>query len=123
AVATRTAELEVSNVSLNNALDELKIHDNMQKEFINIAAHELRTPVQPILTMAEIAEMEIQSNGSNNVANGEVRIPREDLEMILRNARGLERLSSDILEVARIESQSIKLQKETFNINEKIRSV
>ena len=130
AIASRTAELEDSNLNLKNALEELKVHDRMQKEFINIAAHELRTPVQPILTMAELAQIDNNNNDNNanselggGTPNKEVIMRREDLEMILRNARRLERLSSDILEVARIESQSIKLHKETFDINEKIRSV
>jgi signal transduction histidine kinase len=57
AVASRTADLEESNVNLQKALEELKVHDKMQKEFINIAAHELRTPVQPILSMAELAQI------------------------------------------------------------------
>jgi signal transduction histidine kinase len=120
-VARRTAELEDSNRSLGKALDDLTVHDRMQKEFINIAAHELRTPIQPILSMAEIAEAD---NTSETGSIGkEVVMQREDFEMILRNARRLERLSSDILEVARIESNALKLHKETFDLNEKIQKV
>ncbi|MDF2769184.1 MAG: histidine kinase, partial [Nitrososphaeraceae archaeon] len=39
---------------LRDLYQQLKIHDKMQKEFINIAAHELRTPIQPILGLAEV---------------------------------------------------------------------
>jgi signal transduction histidine kinase len=76
----------------------------MQKEFVNIAAHELRTPVQPILGMAEILEGEFGS--------------RDDIRIITRNARRLERLTQDILDVTRIESQSLNLVPEKFDMGE-----
>src|ERR687898_1792819 len=34
--------------------EQLKVHDKMQREFINVAAHELRTPIQPILGLSEV---------------------------------------------------------------------
>ncbi|HKZ62649.1 MAG TPA: ATP-binding protein, partial [Nitrososphaera sp.] len=99
-VNTKTAELRTAN-------EQLKNHDKMQKEFINIAAHELRTPIQPILGMAEMLENELGDK-------------REDIKMIVRNAKRLERLTRDLLDVAKIESQSLKLNKERFNISELI---
>jgi signal transduction histidine kinase len=42
--------LAQSNKQLEEANEQLKIHDKMQKEFINVAAHELRTPIQPIIS-------------------------------------------------------------------------
>ena len=48
-------ELKESNENLKLANEKLKNNDKMQKEFINIAAHELRTPLQPILSLSEIA--------------------------------------------------------------------
>jgi signal transduction histidine kinase len=90
--------------------EKLKEHDKMQEEFINIAAHELRTPSQSILGYAEILEME--SEGSRQIANA-----------ILRNAVRLQRLTGDILDVTRIESQTLRLNKEEFNLNELISTV
>ena len=65
-VNTRTGELKNTNISLmksNELLEEaneqLKVHDKMQKEFINIAAHELRTPIMPILGEVEIIEEDL----------------------------------------------------------------
>lgn len=97
-VDAKTAELRVAN-------EQLQAHDKMQKEFINIAAHELRTPIQPILGMAEMLEHELGDK-------------REDIRIIARNARRLERLTRDLLDVAKIEGNSLKLNKEKFNINE-----
>ena len=77
----------------------------MQREFINIAAHELRTPIQPILGVAEMLEEELGDK-------------KEDIRMIVRNARRLERLTRDLLDVARIEGQSLKFNKEKFNVGE-----
>jgi signal transduction histidine kinase len=99
-VNTKTTELRMAN-------EQLKIQDKMQKEFIDIAAHELRTPIQPILGVAEMLENELGSK-------------REDIKMIARNAKRLERLTQDLLDVAKIEGQSLKLNRERFNIGELI---
>jgi len=90
--------------------EKLKEHDKMQKEFINIAAHELRTPAQSILGYAEILEMKSE-------------ISRQLVNPILRSAIRLQRLTGDILDVTRIESQTLRLNKEEFNLNELISNV
>jgi signal transduction histidine kinase len=87
--------------------------DKMQKEFINIAAHELRTPIQPILSLSQI----LQSNISNSAQQ------QEFLDAIVRNAKRLQRLTENILDVSKIEGQSLQLNKERFNLNENIRNV
>jgi signal transduction histidine kinase len=121
AVNSRTIELKEANYSLkeNNKLLELankklSIHDKMQKEFINIAAHELRTPIMPILGDAIFLEKQFEA-GKN-----EVMVDREQVSSIIRNAKRLKRLASDILDITKIESQSLKLNKETFNIRDVI---
>ncbi len=98
---------------LNKMYEQLKIRDRMQKEFINIAAHELRTPIQPILSLTE--EL-IRSNNSRNERLEAAR--SESLEVIMRNAMRLNRLADDILDVTRIESESLHLKKEYFNLND-----
>lgn len=97
-VNTKTAELRAAN-------EQLQTQDKMQREFINIAAHELRTPIQPILGVAEMLESKLGDE-------------REDIKMIVRNAKRLERLTRDLLDVAKIESQLLKLNKERFDIGE-----
>jgi signal transduction histidine kinase len=87
----------------------LQARDELQKEFINIAAHELRTPVQPIVGMVELLEQEF----------GE----KEDFKLIARNARRLHRLTEDILDVAKIESGLLNLNEQQFDINEAITDV
>lgn len=116
-IKARTKELESSNESLSTAMAELKNHDRLQTEFINIAAHELRTPIQPLLGAAEILEEELE-NGVQNM-----NISKAEIEMMIRNAKRLGRLSSDLLEVSRIESNTLKLQKESLDLNEKIERV
>jgi two-component system sensor histidine kinase VicK len=94
--------------------EELKRNEKMQKEFINTAAHELRTPVQPILGMAELIELSFEGGKART------EVSKDDIELILRNAKRLERLSSDVLETARIESHSLRLNKERFSLKEVI---
>jgi signal transduction histidine kinase len=89
------------------------MHEAMQREFINIAAHELRTPIQPLLGVADI--MLARAKDSDKV-----QVSRSELEMILRNAKRLERLAFELLEVSRIETGSLKLQTEAVNLNQEI---
>jgi signal transduction histidine kinase len=92
--------------------EKLKSHEKMQKEFINIAAHELRTPTQAILGYAELSQMQ----GSN--VNKD-----EALSKIVKNAERLQRLTEDILDVTRIESQTLKLDKRKFDLRDMVASV
>jgi len=121
AVNIRTAELKKVNVSLvdSNELlaaanEQLKVHDKMQREFINIAAHELRTPIMPILGEAEFIKHQFDNNNNKKT----VEIEKEQVSLIIRNAKRLDRLASDILDVAKIESHSLTLNRETFNLKE-----
>jgi two-component system sensor histidine kinase VicK len=89
--------------------EQLKIHDKMQNEFINIASHEMKTPTQSILGYAELLEDSCKKS--------------EEVEAIKRNAERLQKLATNLLDVTRIESQTLKLRKEMVNINEKIANV
>ncbi len=84
-----------------------------QKEFISIAAHELRSPITPILGALELMDYEFEDIGKN-----EIILKKERFDAILRNAKRLERLASEILDVSRINDQSLILRKEYFNLNE-----
>jgi signal transduction histidine kinase len=88
--------------------EKLKEADRLQREFIHVAAHELRTPIQPILGMAEIIESTLQKKADGS------SIKPEQIEMIARNARRLQKLSEDILDIARIESNSLTLHQSSF---------
>lgn len=119
AVDTRTSELRRANESLlesnrllASANEQLKVHDRMQNEFINVAAHELRTPIMPILGDAEYIENKFDKTNEN------VGVDKETIGSIIRNAKRLDRLASDILDVTRIESKSLKLNKEEFDLSE-----
>jgi two-component system, OmpR family, sensor histidine kinase VicK len=90
--------------------EQFKLSDKMQKEFINIAAHELRTPTQAITGYSELLAAEPEKG-------------KMFVNPILRNSKRLQRLSEDILDVTRIESQSLKLTKEEFDLNDVILSI
>jgi signal transduction histidine kinase len=135
-VQRRTNELNKSNRYLSEANERLKVHDRMQKEFINIAAHELRTPIMPILGVTDLikerfeeADQNSNSNGNNNnnnnnnYGNQELTISKEELGMIVRNCERLQHLAEDVLTTARIESKSLQLQKERFNLNQAVQEV
>jgi two-component system, OmpR family, sensor histidine kinase VicK len=102
-------ELKTSKEELETTNEQLKVHDKMQKEFINIAAHELRTPIQPILGLTEFVYSKITDTNQ-----------RELLDAVIRNAKRLQQLTEDILDVTRIESKSLKLKNEVFALDELI---
>jgi two-component system, OmpR family, sensor histidine kinase VicK len=91
-------------------LDQLEAHDKMQREFINIASHEMKTPTQAIL-------------GTSGLLKYYPERKEELIEIIQRNAKRLQTLIDNILDVTRIESQTLILNKEPFNIHELISSV
>ena len=92
---------------------QLKAHSLMQEEFINIAAHELRTPTQAILGYSELA-ME-----SEELKETELNL----LRPIHNNAERLSKIIEDVLSITKIESQTLKLNKVKVDINEKIQDV
>jgi signal transduction histidine kinase len=104
------------NQKLSKMYEQLRIHDKMQKEFIDIAAHELRTPIQPILGLTGI----LRSNNSRDTRSSSAAAQNELLDVIMRNAKRLQRLADDILDVTKIESESLNLKKEFFNLNDVI---
>ena len=101
-VNARTADLRRAN-------EQLKNHDQMQKEFINVAAHELRTPIQPVLALSDILRSKIKDKEQVEL-----------LDVILRNVKRLQRLSQVILDVTMIESHSLKLNKHAIDLNDLI---
>src|SRR6266516_3838217 len=101
--------LEAANEQLASANEQLKIHHTMQQEFINIAAHELRTPIQPLLGLSQMLRLKIKN--SEYV---------DSLNIIVRNAMRLQRLTEDILDVQKIESRTLKLNKAKFNLIDSI---
>jgi two-component system, OmpR family, sensor histidine kinase VicK len=102
-------ELAEAYEQLEAANEQLKVHDKMQKDFINVASHELRTPIQPILGLSEVLHAKIKDTEQ-----------RQLLDIIKRNAKRLQRLTENILDVTKMESQSLKLNKERFNLNDVI---
>jgi signal transduction histidine kinase len=95
---------------LKEAHEQLKMRDKMQKEFINVAAHELRTPIQPILGLSDVLLSK----------RGDIEQYKGLLDSIKRSANRLQRLTEDILDVTRIESHSLCLKEEQFNVDDVI---
>jgi signal transduction histidine kinase len=98
--------LKESNELLTIQYEKVKESEKMQKEFINIAAHELRNPIQPILGLTEAIYSDVKDEKQLVI-----------LEVIIRNAKRLKRLTDNLLDITKIESQSLLLKKEKLNLN------
>jgi two-component system sensor histidine kinase VicK len=95
----------VLNEELKKTYERQEEFIKMQQEFLNIASHEMKTPTQAILAISRLLQKHPE---------------REDelIQAISRNAVRLQRLTNDILDVTRIESQTLKLKKEQFDLND-----
>lgn len=111
-VRVRTDQLDKTNKGLERANEQLRRRDMLQKEFINTAAHELRTPIQPILGLSELLSSQIKD-------------PKQigSMKVISRNAKRLQRLTEDMLDVSKIESDSLTLKRSQFNLTSLIQDV
>ena len=98
--------LRESNEMLTLQYQKVKESEKMKTEFINIAAHELRTPIQPILGLSDIIYSKVKDEELHAL-----------LDIIMRNAKRLKRLTDNLLDVTKIESHSLILNKEKFNMN------
>ena len=99
-------KLRESNEILSQQYEKVKESEKMKSEFINIAAHELRTPIQPILGVTDTMYSMVKDKEQ-----------LELLDIVTRNAKRLKRLSENLLDVTKIESQSLMLKKEKLNLN------
>jgi signal transduction histidine kinase len=153
-VKKRTGELQDSNRLLGVTNEQLRERDRMQNEFINIAAHEMRTPIQPILGLSEIIlekllkvakqlqkeegedaivykQQQLQDSSRlptrpNSIFRSSISLSVEKIipmiEIISRNAKRLEKLTNNLLDVTRMENnKSLELSKEIFPIDSVIR--
>lgn len=97
-------DLNQSNQQLLQTIEKLKTENTKLQLFINIAAHELRTPIMPIVGYSEILQEDIGD--------------RKEIRGIIYNAKRLDQLAGNILEGAKIENQSLQLNKEQFNLKD-----
>jgi signal transduction histidine kinase len=97
-------DLNQSNQQLLQTIEKLKTENSKLQLFINIAAHELRTPIMPIVGYSEILQEDIGD--------------RKEIRGIIYNAKRLDQLAGNILEGAKIENQSLQLNKEHFNLKD-----
>jgi signal transduction histidine kinase len=111
-VNSRTSDLDKANKELTSAYEQLKVHHKTQKEFIDIAAHELRTPLQPIIGIMNVLRSRVTDHEQQKL-----------FDIVIRNAKRLQRLSEDILDVTKIEGHTLDIKKEVFDINDAITSI
>jgi two-component system, OmpR family, sensor histidine kinase VicK len=88
-------------------------YNKMQREFINVAAHELRTPIQPILGLSNVLLSK----------KGDIEQYKDLLDVVNKSAKRLQKLTENILDLTKIESQSLQLKKQRINLNEIILTV
>jgi len=121
-------ELGRVNKELALANERIKAQEGSNRDFINIAAHEFRTPTQSIMGFSELLQNLFEEekairgddHNSDSKEHDNQNQKKMALDAVVRNASRLERLAKDILDVAKIESNSLTLNKERFSLTEKI---
>ena len=100
--------------SYSDIVEKLKKSEELQKDFVQMAAHEFRTPIQPILGLSSLL-IENKPKDENEFQNL--------LKIINRNAKKLIQLTNDILDVTKIETNNLILNKELFNLMDMIQDI
>jgi hypothetical protein len=95
------------NAEIKRLYDQLKIQDQQQKEFMDIAAHEFKNPLQPILVLTDILQRHSTDSRSQELLN-----------VITRNAKRLQTLQEEILDVAKIERHLLVLDRQAVDLSE-----
>jgi signal transduction histidine kinase len=108
-------EIKESHYQFKIANEKLRMQDKIQSDFIKVAAHELRNPIQPILGMSQIVKSMITQKKELNINQ-----TCDHLDVIIRNARKLQRLTDDVLDINKIETNSLHIRKDTFDLKELI---
>jgi len=126
---TAKHSLEENNRELEQVNKQLQLREKTQQDFINVAAHELRTPIVPILNLSELLYSKLKkqnessaTGGKQVIQNGSKKI-EEMVQVIIRNAYRLHQLTEDILDVTKIETQNLKLRIEQLDLGKIISSV
>jgi two-component system sensor histidine kinase VicK len=92
--------------------ERMKEVELLEKDFVNIAAHELRNPIQPIIGFSELlySKMDNQEH-------------RRLLDEVILNAKRLERLARLMLDVTRIENNSLVITREALDASRILKDI
>ena len=113
-----SVNLKKANSLIRENLKKLQENEKLKDDFINIAAHELRTPIQPILGLSDLINRSLQNN-TREIDTSELK---NDIKVIYRNAKKLQKLTNDILDVSRIDSHILNLNVSRFDFVELVKN-
>ena len=111
---TKIRELEELSNTLNTTTRELSKTDELRRELMANVSHDLKTPLTLIRAYAEAAR-DIDSDKKEKREN--------DLEVIVEETERLTLLVNDILELSKLESNVITLQKEKFSLKQLLEGI
>ncbi|TAJ98985.1 MAG: PAS domain-containing hybrid sensor histidine kinase/response regulator [Candidatus Manganitrophaceae bacterium] len=114
-VEERTAELKEANKILKQRTAEAEAADRLKSQFVSNVSHELRTPINAIIGYADLLKSEVYGPVAGE--------QREALEGIERNAGDLARLVNDMLDLAKIVSGKMSLERTQVNLGALIEAV
>jgi two-component system, OmpR family, sensor histidine kinase VicK len=106
-------KLALANKELSLVNEKIKDYNTINAEFINKAAHEIRTPIHNILGYSELLLIDIENDKTNNNHHNN---KNQSIQAIFRNANRLQMLAEGILNIARIERDTLKLNKKRLNL-------
>ena len=93
---------------LKKAKQEAEIANNYKNHFLSNMSHEIRTPINTIIGFSELMKNELLTAQKRN----------KYTEIIEENSQALLRLIDDIIDVAKIEANELKIRKEACSLGE-----
>jgi signal transduction histidine kinase len=103
-------QVQKHKMELKQTAEKLAIIDQGQKEFIDIAAHEFRTPIQSVLGYSEFIR--------SSLVNFD-----DHFDNLFKSAKRLEKITNDMLDVSKIDSENFELTKINFDLNDSIKKI
>lgn len=108
-------DVKESRDALAKAYDKLKLLEKIKDDFLNISAHELKTPLVPIISYIDLMIKDKKSKLGKK--------EKEKLKICLRNAVRLKNLVTDISDISKLSSKSMKFDIKSVKIDEIISMV
>lgn len=104
---------KLQNEKLSNAIEQAKKANASKSDFLSRMSHDLRTPMNGIIGMAELVEDEVDKP----------QALREDIQKIKSSSKYMLGLLNDILDMAKIESGKMEIRKSRQSVGEIVEAI
>ena len=100
--------LEIKNKELQTAIQEAERANQAKTEFLSHMSHDIRTPINGIMGMLNIAEKHVEDLDKQADCRQKIKTSAEHLLSLI----------NDVLDISKLENGNVELSREVFCLNE-----